>query len=228
MSASLYPSIITTFGSHADADLQLKMEAYMRDQFKFFGIKSPLRKEISKTFFKDIKKLSKEEAWTLFDQLWHQPQRELKYLAQELFFKVAKMHINEEKDIRFLEKLVLHESWWDTIDFIAPKLMKIYFDKFPETRNTKVDEWIESDNIWLQRCAILIHLKQKANLDADYLFATILRLNKTDEFFIDKAIGWALRENAKHQGALILDFVKTNEKNLSKLSFKEALKHYPH
>lgn len=225
--SELFQSILVTFKAHADAELQVGMQNYMRGKFDFFGIKSPARKEISRSFFQDIKKCTKAETVELIERLWKEPQRELHYLAQELFFKVAKMHINEEEDIIFLEWMVTHNSWWDTIDFIAPKLMKIYFDKFPENRNSKVDEWVKSNNIWLQRSAILIHLKQKASLDADYLFDTILRLNDTNEFFIDKAIGWVLRENAKHHGALILDFVKSNEKNLSKLSFKEALKHFP-
>lgn len=224
--SELFQSILVTFKAHANPELQTGMQDYMRGKFEFFGIKSPARREISRSFFQDIKKCDKAETFELIERLWKEPQRELHYLAQELFFKVAKMHINEEEDIEFLEWMVIHNSWWDSIDFIAPRLMKIYFDKFPENRNSKVDEWVKSNNIWLQRSAILIHLKQKADLDADFLFETILRLNDTSEFFIDKAIGWVLRENAKHHGDLILDFVKTNEKNLSKLSFKEALKHY--
>lgn len=223
----MYQAIIQTFQSHQNKEQQEAMKAYMRNRFDFFGIKSPLRAEISKPFFLEIKSHSKKATFDLIKKLWNQPQRELHYLAQELFFKVAKKHLDQKEDVDFLQWLIVTDSWWDTVDFVAPKLMKIYFDKFSEVRNSKVDEWVSSNNIWLQRSAILIHLKQKKQLDAPYLFDTILRLNNTREFFVDKAIGWALRENIKHHEKEVLAFVLQNKGRLSSLSYKEALKHHP-
>jgi 3-methyladenine DNA glycosylase AlkD len=153
------------------------------------------------------------------------PERELHYLAQELLGKVANKQINEKEDILFLEYLVLNNSWWDSVDFIAPKLMKIYFDKFPEERNKKVEGWIASENIWLQRSAVLLHLKQKEGVDLPFMFQTILRLNDTKEFFVDKAIGWVLREHSKKRKTEIQAFVDKHGSKLSNLSIREGSKY---
>ncbi|UKN00716.1 DNA alkylation repair protein [Paracrocinitomix mangrovi] len=221
----LYNKVISTYESHANAELAGPMKAYMKNNFEFYGIKSPLRKEISKPLMNQSKSLSADEVFELVKMLWERPQRELQYFALELFLKHKKA-IKEEEDIEFLQWMAVNGSWWDTIDSIAPKLMKVYFDKFPDNRNKKVDEWVGSGNIWLQRCAILIHLKQKENVDLPYMFETILRLNDTNEFFVNKAIGWVLRENAKHQADPILQFVDQHKAELSNLSVREALKHF--
>lgn len=218
--------IISVFQQNANPNNAKPMKAYMKDRFEFFGIKSPQRKALSKLYLSQAKKLEKEEVLQIVKTLWTRPERELHYVAQEFLFR-AKNHINEKKDIEFLQWMAVNNSWWDTIDFIAPKLMKIYFEKFPEKRNQKVDEWIASNNIWLQRCAILLHLHQKEKVDLDYMFETILRLNHTSEFFINKAIGWVLREHAKREPQKIIDFVDQHKKSLSTLSVKEALKHHP-
>ena len=221
----MYDKIIRTYQEHANPELAKGMKAYMRDQFDFFGIKSPVRRELSRPFFKEIKQLSRHEVFALTKKLWKQPERELHYTAQELFDKMAKKIITEKSDIKFLEYLVLHNSWWDTVDFVAPRLMKIYFEKFPEERNKKIDEWITSDNIWLKRSALLIHLKMKDKVDLPYMFETILRLNHTKEFFINKAIGWILREHSKKRKAEIQEFVDKHGGELSNLSIREGTKY---
>ena len=219
----MYKDIVQNFEQNADPELAGPMKAYLKDKFELYGIKSPLRKEISKPFMAQAKTLTKDEVFDLVEQLWNRPERELHYFAQEFLFR-AKRQIKDKMDIEFLQWMALTNSWWETIDFISPKLMKIYFEQFPEMRNKKVDEWIASDNIWLQRCAILIHLHQKDQVDMDYMFDTILRLCHTKEFFINKAIGWVLREHAKREEKIIVAFVMKNEKSLSALSRKEALK----
>ena len=218
--------IVNNFSRKGDDGFKNGMENYMRGQFTFFGIKSPLRREISKPIFTAIKRMSIEEIKKLAKALWKRPERELHYLAQEILERGIKKNW-ERKDIDFLQWMVKTNSWWDTVDFIAPKLMKSYFDLYPEEREKKVKEWINSDNIWLIRSAILIQLKTKKDTNFDLLFRIILQVNNTNEFFIDKAIGWVLRENAKHSESIVLDFVKNNREQLSNLSVKEALKHFP-
>ncbi|MBD3637785.1 MAG: DNA alkylation repair protein [Crocinitomicaceae bacterium] len=218
--------IRTVYQQSANPEHAKSMQDYVRGKFKFFGIKAPLRREISKPFIGEVKNSTREEVFDLVKSLWNQPERELHHLGQEILFR-AKKHLDEKEDIEFLQWMVLNNSWWDTVDYIAPKLMKEYFEKFPEMRNKKVDEWVASDNIWLKRSALLIHLKQKENPDLPYLFETILRLTGSKEFFINKAIGWVLREHAKKRPEIIYNFVKKHEKSLSNLSVKEALKHSP-
>ena len=212
------------FSSHADQDRRKQMSEYMRGQFDYFGLTSPIRKDLAAPFLKELPKESKAFNYELIELLWQQPQREFHYVAQELFFKIAKKHISEE-DLPLIESLITRHSWWDTIDFIAPKIVKIYFDKYPEKRNQTIDNWIDSENIWLQRSALLLHLKQKEEVDFEYMFATILRLTGTKEFFINKAIGWLLREYSKKHPVLIKDFINTHYETLSNLSIREGSKY---
>ena len=223
----IYNRIETGFKDHSDPSKSVDMERYMRDQFEFYGIKSPERNALSKPFLQEVKNLDKDEIINLVQALWQQKKRELHYLAQEILFKSAKKVINEIEDIELLEWMITTNSWWDTVDFIAPKLMKYYFQKFPSEKFDHVKKWIESENIWLKRSAILFHLKTKEKTDFDLLFDTILKLSDTSEFFIDKAIGWVLREHAKKNESKITVFIKKNYQKLSKLSVKEALKHHP-
>ena len=208
----------------ANPTLAVGMKAYQKNKFEFFGITSPTRREICKPILLHCKSLSKKETIDLAKKLWRQPQRECHYLAQELLFQNLKKSL-EKEDIIWLEWLVLNNSWWDTVDFIAPKLIAIYFKIFPEERNKKTDEWIASKNTWLIRSALLFQLKYKDETDVDFLFVTILRVSNTKEFFINKAIGWVLRENAKRIPDTISDFIEENKNQLSNLSIREGLKH---
>lgn len=218
--------IIKAFEESGDKSLIPGMKAYMKDQFEFFGVKSPVRKEMSKLIIPSVKKLNKKEIIKLCTDLWKQPQREVHYLAQEILEKTLKKKW-EKNDIDFLEWLVLNNSWWDTVDFIAPKLMASYFKMYPNEREARVKKWIASGKLWLIRSAILIQLKTKKETDFDLLFRVILQVNGTKEFFINKAIGWVLREHAKHSPDIILDFVREHRDELSNLSVREALKHFP-
>ena len=217
-------TIIAAFSENANPDLAVGMKAYMKGKFEYFGIKSPLRKEISKPVLQNCKSLSKAETINLAKQLWNEPQRELHYISMELLFQNLKKVLVKE-DIESLEWFITKNSWWDTVDFIAPKLMAAYFQKFPDERKLKTDQWIKSENIWLIRSAILFQLKYKKDTDLDLLFGIILRVNHTKEFFINKAIGWILRENAKRIPIVIYDFIRNHQHELSNLSIREGLKH---
>ena len=105
-----------------------QMSGYMRGQFDYYGLVSPIRRELSKPFLKELPKEPKADLYLLIELLWQQPQREFHYIAQELFFKIAKNTL-EKEDLAFIESLIIRNSWWDTIDFLAPKILKIYFDE---------------------------------------------------------------------------------------------------
>lgn len=217
-------TILQIFEDAANPKLAVGMKAYQKNKFEFFGITTPTRREICKPILLHGKSLSKKETIDIAKKLWNQPHRECHYLAQELLFQNLKKSL-EKSDIVWLEWLVLNNSWWDTVDFIAPKLISIYFKKFPEERNKKVDEWIVSNNTWLIRSALLFQLKYKDETDVVFLFKTILRVCHTKEFFINKAIGWMLRENAKRIPEIVSDFIDDNRNRLSNLSVREGLKH---
>lgn len=205
---------------NANPKIALEQKAYMRNQFEFYGIKSTERREIQKPFLVKEFLPKKVELDKILIALWEKPQRDYQYFSQELAFKYVKQL--EKKDIDLFEYMVMHKSWWDTVDFIAAKLMCEYFKKFPEQRDVYVEKWLLSNNIWLQRSALLFQLKYKENLDTVLLSSIINSLLGSKEFFINKAIGWILREFSKTNPKWVIEFA--NKTSLSNLSKKEALR----
>ncbi len=118
--------------------------------------------------------------------------------------------------------MVVNKSWWDTIDFISPKLIGEYFRVYTHQREGQVEKWIASNNIWLQRSAILSQLNYKDELDTDFLSYVINSLLGSKEFFINKAIGWILRNYSRVNPKWVVEFVEKT--NLNNLSRKEALR----
>lgn len=215
--------IFNIFNEHRNDSLIPGMKAYMKDKFEFFGIKAPIRKEISKSILKECKSLSKIETIELCKELFNYPQRELHYLTCDILIQNTKSKLTKD-DIHWIEYFIVTNSWWDTVDSIAPKIVGAYLKKFPEERKTCVNKWINSENIWLVRSSILFQLKYKDKTDLRFAFEVIHRTCNTKEFFINKAIGWLLRENAKRVPDLIETFVNENESLLSGLTKREALK----
>jgi 3-methyladenine DNA glycosylase AlkD len=125
-------------------------------------------------------------------------------------------------DINLFEFMIIHKSWWDTIDFIAPKLVGRYFNLYPNKRDSTIQKWLASNNIWLQRSSILFQLNYKDELDKEFLSYIINSLLDSKEFFINKAIGWILRQHSKIDPVWVKEFV--NNTKLDRLSHKEALK----
>ena len=140
--------------------------------------------------------------------------------AMELAEKFIRQ--SDWKDLVLYEYMIRKKSWWDTVDFIATKLVGELFKKYPQQRKIKTGKWLESGNIWLQRTAILFQLKYKKDTDIKHLFETINRTKDIHIFFIEKAIGWALREYSKTDAEAVLNFVENTK--LAPLSHREALK----
>lgn len=214
-----------TFEENANAVFAEGMHNYMKGQYNFYGIKMGPRRQLARPFFQEAKRLSKKELLECADRLYKEPKHEMHHMAVEFLEKNLKGDKLEKSDMKVFEKMVLKHSWWDTVDVIAPRLMARYFEKFPEERNKKVDEWIASGNTWLIRCSLLFQLKAKDKTDVPYLFETILRVSHTKEFFINKAIGWMLRELSKQDPDTVRDFIEENEDKLSNLSKREGLKY---
>jgi 3-methyladenine DNA glycosylase AlkD len=198
------------------------MERYMKNRFPFFGIHSPQRKEILKNHIQDCGYPAISGIETVVKLLWDSPQRELQYSAQEILSR--KIYLDDPERINLIEFLIVSKSWWDTVDYIASNIAGPWFKKHPEAIIPVTGRWISSDNLWLKRSAILFQLKYKANTDEELLYEYISGLKNESDFFIRKAIGWALREYAKTNPLSVKIFV-SNQK-LSTLSIREALKHF--
>ncbi len=213
-------ALISAFRAHENPSVAQDQANYMRNKFEFFGLKSQDRRALQREFLKSTSLPPKSELKLIITEIWEQPQRELHYVGQELAKKYSR--ILEQSDIELYEFMVTHKSWWDTVDFIASHLMGTYFKTYPELRKAFVDKWLTSGNIWLQRCAILFQLKYKTEVDTDLLRYTIHPLLGSKEFFINKAIGWMLREYSKTNPDWVASYVAKTE--LAPLSRKEALR----
>ncbi len=208
------------FEKHSNPEIAAGQKAYMKNLFEFYGIKTPVRRKIQKPFL--VKELlpPKVELEKTVKILWEKPQREFQYFAQELAEKYTKQL--EKKDIELFEFMITRKSWWDTVDFIAPKLAGKYFKIYPQQRNITVEKWISSGNIWLQRASLLFQLNYKNELDTGFLAYVINSLLGSEEFFINKAIGWILRQYGKTNPEWVKEFA--NNTKLDKLSYNEAVR----
>jgi len=210
----------TAFLVNADAVIAIGQANYMKNHFKFFGIKAPERRMIMRPFLHKDYLPAKEVLPEMIKQLWQKPQREFHYFGQELFFKYQMQLV--KNDIELIHFMLTHQSWWDTADFIAIKILGAYFKQFPKQIAVIIPQWLASDNMWLQRSALLFQLKYKEELDANLLANSIQKLLGSKEFFINKAIGWMLREYSKTNPKWVLDFVSRTD--LVPLSKREALR----
>ncbi|MEO4006117.1 DNA alkylation repair protein [Flavobacterium sp. CAU 1735] len=209
------------FRENASADNAGPMEAYMKHHFQFYGIKAPLRKQITKQIGSQHKTEVKNNAREIGLTLLQQQQREFHYAAMEILEKELRGKF-VKKDIELIEKTLITDSWWDTVDFLAKYLLGNYLLQFPEETETVVARFSDSENMWLNRSAILFQLGYKNKTDVALLFALCEKHSGSGEFFIQKAIGWALREYAKTDPKAVIKFVL--DTTLKPLSKREALK----
>jgi len=200
------------------------MEKYMKNLFSYISVPSPNRKEALAIFNEAWKPNNHQELieWTTL--LWNSNEREFQYVAMEHFFKYRKLWL--ESDIDFIEWLLATKSWWDTVDALAATIVGEFFKKFPHQFESNMSKWIASDNMWINRTAIICQLKYGKNTQTNWLEKSILPHTKSKEFFHQKAIGWALRQYARTDLDWVVSFVNAHE--LKPLSRREALKHHKH
>ncbi len=197
------------------------MKKYMRDQFEYLGIKTPQSAALIKDFIKENGPPLLNKLDTISRELWSLPQREFQYAAMTLMGKFEKQH--EPEFTRTIEYLLVTKSWWDTVDALASHAVGTQFKRFPAVKEKYLKKWRKSDNFWLRRTALLFQLGYKKETDFDLLCELINENLGSHEFFINKAIGWALRQYAHTNPAPVKKFVKAT-KELHPLSRREALK----
>ena len=197
------------------------MSAYLRHKFLCFGIKSPIRKQIQKNWFQEIKQENYNH-WDVVYNLWDLEQREYHYIAIDYLNKVSKQKIRKDDD-QLIEELITTHSWWDSVDSIASNYVGMYFQKFPGKKEEVITRWRKSDNLWLNRTSLIFQLKYKDDVDFNLLKDLIKQFQPNKEFFIQKAIGWSLRQYSKFNPDAVRDFVE--EINLQGLALREAKKY---
>lgn len=202
----------------ADKEDRFWMEKYMRNQFPFFGLKSGIRRDIYQDHKKNFPQ--KIDYIQISDSLFNQPEREWKYLALDYLASQKKNY--DQRIPSLMDQWGQIDPWWDTVDYIAPRILGPYFLKFPDERKQWINKWMQSPNFWHQRYCIIFQLNYKKELDTELLSSIILKQNDSKEFFIQKAIGWALRQYARTNPDWVLDFCQNH--SLAPLSKREALR----
>ncbi len=192
------------------------MEKYMRNQFPFLGIKTPKRREIMKDFYKSYDAFSLDDVRSLY----HEKEREMRYSALSILTRYTDRLSYD--DLPVLLELALTDPWWDTIDSFAPSVFGPMALKDPRVKE-KMRKLADEENIWKIRISILFQLKYKDRMDEELLTEVILKNAHTKEFFVDKAIGWILREYSKTKPEFVRQFL--NEHELSALSVRECSKY---
>lgn len=214
--------LVEIYSKHADKEFANWSKNYLRNQFDFLGIRTPIRQKLTKDFLKENGLPQYEQLKDVILMLWELPEREYQKAALDILEKTKK-HLTAE-DMPWLTDLLVTKSWWDTVDYLSPHIMGYLFSKNKELISTYADQWIDDINIWLQRSAILYQLFYKDKTDEERLFRYILKRADSEEFFIQKAIGWALRQYAKTNPESVKNFVMNHD--LKPLSKREALKHF--
>ena len=196
------------------------MEAYMRQQFSFLGIAAPERNALYRKYFPSEKK-TKIIDWDFVDTCWEKKPREYQYVAAN-YLKNMQSYL-KDTDLSKLEQLIVTKSWWDTIDILDRVVGSLVYDK-PELGEI-ILQWSLSDNIWLRRVAIDHQLLRKAKTNVRLMEKILLNNLDQTEFFIHKAIGWALRDYSKTNPEWVVSFIEKNKERMAELSIKEASKY---
>jgi len=194
--------------------------AYMRNQFQFLGIGAPQQAAIYREVTAGLPPpLGDAELAAVSIACWERPEREYQHFGT----RYLQRHVGRASPgfIPTLEWLVRTKSWWDTVDGLATRVAGPLVSAHPELRGV-MDAWVESENIWLARVAILHQERYRQRTDTERLFAYCLRRASDREFFVRKAIGWALRSYAKVAPEVVADFLTGHGTALSGLSRREA------
>ena len=214
--SKLYEEMI----QHKNEEQAQKMSKYMLNKFEYIGIKTPERREIFKIFFKEYKNEEKID-WEFVNKCWENKYREFQYIAAD-YLKNMKDKLTID-DIPKLKQLILKKSWWDTIDNLDMTIGTLALKD--SNVNKILLEWSIDENIWLRRIAIDHQLLRKEKTNTELLEKILKNNLGQTKFFINKAIGWALRDYSKTNPEWVKNFIEKNRENMAKLSIKEASKY---
>ncbi|HFI0273875.1 TPA: DNA alkylation repair protein [Streptococcus suis] len=203
----------------ADASQAKPMKAYMKNNFEFLGVRTPDRRKVAKQFFKDFKAQGID--WDFVEACWARPYREFQYIAID--YLVTKKKDLVLADLPRLKKLAQSKSWWDSIDGLDKLVGKIILDH-PEASQVMLD-WSVHEDFWLRRLAIDHQLLRKDKTDTDLLEKILINNLNQKEFFINKAIGWALRDYSKTNPEWVRAFIAQHRSQMAGLSIREGSKY---
>jgi len=202
-----------------NAEQAAKMAAYMQNKFAFLGISKPKLKEIIKPYIKESKKYGLD--WKFVNICWKKDYREAQYVAVE--YLDSSIKLLTDNDLPNLKKLIITKSWWETVDSIDAVVGKLVLNY--KQLEKEMLKWSKDENIWVRRVSIDFQLQYKEKTNQKLLEQIIINNFGTDEFFINKAIGWSLREYSKTNQKWVKGFIDKYKNQLHKLSVKEGSKY---
>jgi 3-methyladenine DNA glycosylase AlkD len=205
----------------ANRELAIPMENYMKNNFSFLGIKTEERRAIFKENYEKYKSEIKANFRTIAWELFNKNEREFHQIAIDLLVKEFKKNYVLE-DIKLIKNLIITNSWWDSVDVVAKYLLGGYLQQFSNETYEVIERFSNSNNMWLNRSAILFQLSYKEKTNFDLLKSECEKHKESKEFFIQKAIGWALRDYSRFNPSGVSEYV--NSTNLKPLSQREALR----
>ena len=212
--------LITDLEENRNELLAESMSKYMQDKFRFLGVRGATRTEIYKKYFPDARK-TKTIDWYFVESCWNKEEREFQYVV--VYYLKAMQKFLKREDISRLKYLIVTKSWWDTIDLLAKVVGSLIIRI--EGYDQIMLEWSKDSNIWLRRVAILYQLSLKDKVDKQVLDKILVNNLGDSEFFINKAVGWALRDYSKYNPEWVREFIKKNKENMANLSIREASKY---
>ena len=215
-----YLEIRKRFEAREDQEAAAAMSKYMRNLFDFYGLPAPRRKEVYRDFIRAEKK-AKAIDWEFLDNCYEDAHREFQYLVYD-YLLAAKQYVSFE-DIPKIKKYITTKSWWDTTDFLCKVIGDIGL-RDARVKDLMID-WSNDENIWLKRTAIEHQLGLKDKTDTGLLELVIVNSFGSHEFFVNKAIGWALRDYSKTDPEFVKGFINRHRDEMDSLSIKEASKY---
>ena len=207
----------------ASAENAAGMRAYMRDRFHYLGIPTPERRAAIKLHIRSFAPADAVALRGAALALWQMQEREYHYVAVDLLAHHAK--VLEVSDLDWLIELAQEKSWWDSVDALVKVVGKIVRASGAKGQR-QMDRAVRAENFWVRRIAMLHQLGWRGDTDTVRLFKYADLLAEEKEFFIRKAIGWALRDYAWHDWRAVEKYLKIAHKHLSPLSFREATKNF--
>lgn len=205
---------------NSNPDLAKQMEKYLRNKFKFYDLKSPERRKSYHDLIKAEKK-NKKIDWKLLDQAWSDSHREAQYFVCDYLISLEKYLTFEDIDQIF--NYIKSKQWWDTIDSLIKPIGKIGL------RDEKVNDlmltWSKDNDFWVRRVAIEHQLLRKDKMNIELLEKILENNLNSSEFFINKAIGWALRDYSKTNPEWVREFIENHVSDMAPLSIKEGSKY---
>jgi 3-methyladenine DNA glycosylase AlkD len=218
--------VCAALAESANPDKAVGMQAYMKTDMPFYGVQKSGRTKVFRHIRVEYAPETRDSYVALTTALWELPHREEKYLALAVAGGFKQFVVPES--LPLYRRLIVEGAWWDFVDDVAVHMIRKLVLDYPHETWPTVDVWNEDEDLWLRRTSIICQVGAKERTDSDRLFRFCVARLDEKEFFIRKAIGWALRDYAKTDPAAVADFATRHRNAMAGLSFREATKHIGH